>query len=101
MPLPADKRQLRGVNEVGQLGNGSTTISYLPVRVSGLSDVIAIAGGGGFSVALKYDGTVWAWGNNLYGQVGDGTTTQRSTPVQVNGLNGVMAIAEAVIILLP
>ncbi len=45
------------------------------------------------SLALKSDGTVWAWGWNGYGQLGDGTTTSRYTPVQVSGLTGVVAIA--------
>ena len=52
-----------------------------------------IAGGGEHSIALKSDGTVWAWGNNWVGQLGDGTTSHRSTPVQVSGLSGVIAIA--------
>ncbi len=42
----------------------------------------AIAAGGSHTVALKNDGTVWAWGSNLSGQLGDGTTTGRTTPVQ-------------------
>jgi hypothetical protein len=42
-------------------------------------------------MALKTDGTVWAWGANWVGQLGDGTTTQRLTPVQV--LSGVAAVA--------
>jgi alpha-tubulin suppressor-like RCC1 family protein len=43
-----------------------------------------IAGGYGHTVALKSDGTVWAWGRNYEGQLGDGTTTQRNAPVQVS-----------------
>ena len=43
-----------------------------------------ISAGGSHIVALKSDGTVWAWGHNEQGQLGDGTTTNRSTPVQVN-----------------
>ncbi len=39
-------------------------------------------------MAVRSDGTVWAWGSNSYGQLGDGTTTSRSAPVQVNGLSG-------------
>jgi len=35
------------------------------------------------TVALKGDGTAWAWGWNFYGQLGDGTNTDRWTPVQV------------------
>ena len=53
----------------------------------------AIAAGGDHSLMLRYDGTVWASGNNGYGQLGDGTTTTRSTPVQVSGLTNITAIA--------
>ena len=35
------------------------------------------------TLALKTDGTLWAWGQNAFGQLGDGTTATRSTPVQV------------------
>jgi len=50
-----------------------------------------IAGGEEHSLALKADGTVWAWGGNSAGQLGDGTYTRRTTPVQ-SGLGGVTAI---------
>lgn len=62
-------------------------------QASGLSGVVAASGGAAHTLALKSDGTVWAWGNNQYGQLGDGTTTSRSTPAKVNGLNAVVAIA--------
>ena len=55
--------------------------------------MVAIAGGDSHSLALKSDGTVWAWGYNGCGQLGDGSTTNRLTPVQVSGLTGVVAIA--------
>jgi alpha-tubulin suppressor-like RCC1 family protein len=59
-----------------------------------LSGVTAIAAGSYFSLALKTDGTVRAWGLNNVGQLGDGTTTfVRLTPVQVQNLSGVTAIA--------
>ncbi|MBI5237580.1 MAG: putative Ig domain-containing protein, partial [Deltaproteobacteria bacterium] len=45
------------------------------------------------TIALKNDGTVWAWGWNNYGQLGDGATIDRTTPVQVSGLTNVTAIA--------
>lgn len=45
------------------------------------------------SLALRDDGTVWAWGDNLSVQLGDGTNTSRHTPVQVPGLTGVTAVA--------
>ena len=75
-----------GNNTDGRLGDG-TTVLYrtTPVQVTNLTSVIAISVGGNGShvLALKSDGTVWAWGRNGYGQLGDGTTTDRSTPVQV------------------
>jgi hypothetical protein len=48
--------------------------------------VVAIAGGACHSLALKSDGTVWAWGRNGYGQLGDGSTSDHWTPVPVIGL---------------
>jgi len=38
------------------------------------------------SLAVKTDGTLWAWGNNGYGQLGLGDITHRSSPVQVGAL---------------
>jgi probable HAF family extracellular repeat protein len=87
-----------GFNYAGQLGNGTTTDSDTPVQVStstGLTGVIAIAAGYNHSLAVKNDGTVWAWGNNIAGQLGNGTTTNSSTPAQVLDVSGV-AISGAV-----
>lgn len=52
-----------------------------------------IVAGNRFSLALKSDGTVWAWGANDRGQLGDGTTTARRTPVLMAGVTGVAAIS--------
>jgi hypothetical protein len=103
-----------GTFSFAQLANGSYTLtaakagyivtpSSMSVTVdnadlpeqnfTALSASMAIAAGGFHSLALKGDGTVWAWGYNRDGQLGDGTTTNRTTPVQVSGLSGVTAIA--------
>jgi len=67
-----------------------------PTRVSALIGTFtAISAGGGHSLALRSDGTVWAWGYNGVGQLGNGTTggTGVFPPVQVSGLTNVIAIA--------
>jgi alpha-tubulin suppressor-like RCC1 family protein len=45
--------------------------------------VVQIAAGGKHSFALKNDGSLWAWGSNLFGQLGDGSTRSTATPVKV------------------
>jgi alpha-tubulin suppressor-like RCC1 family protein len=78
----------------GALGDGSTTgQATSPQQVTGVSSVVAIAAGNFFSVALKSDGTVSAWGANGSGQLGDGTLTNRTTPVTVPNLSRITAIA--------
>ena len=52
-----------------------------------------VAAGANHTLALKADGTVWAWGQNASRQLGDGTTTQRNSPVQVSSLADAVAIA--------
>ena len=94
-----------GRNDLGQLGDGTTTRRLNPVQVtnvdgSGLSGVLEISAGSGYTVYLKSDGTVWAAGYNAQGQLGDGTTTNRSNPVQVtnadgSGLSGVVGVSAA------
>lgn len=48
-----------------------------------LKDVIKIASGRAYNLALKSDGTVWAWGWNAGGQLGNNTTVDNNVPVRV------------------
>jgi alpha-tubulin suppressor-like RCC1 family protein len=80
-----------GDNRRGQLGNGTTASSPLPVTVTGLSRVTGISAGYDASIATRTSGisaitSVWTWGGNDVGQLGDGTLTSRSTPRRVTGL---------------
>jgi beta propeller repeat protein len=76
-----------GWNTNGQLGYGEQyLISKSPTRVGSDADWGHIAAGHCHTIALKFDGTFWAWGCNSAGQLGDGTTTPRYEPVEIQGL---------------
>jgi len=88
-----------GNNTIGTLGNGTTNPNLTPSQIAvpgGAADIVALAPGFVFTLALKADGTVLGWGTNGLGQLGDGTFTSRLTPVQTSGFgsgSGVIAIA--------
>ena len=75
-----------GNNNVGELGNGTTTDSLVPVVVTGITTATAITAGSSDTCALLVGGTVKCWGYKDYGQLGDGTTIYSSVPVSVIGL---------------
>ena len=71
-----------GDNMTGQLGDGSTTDSSVPVDVTGMgSGVRAISAGGYHTCSLGDAYVVHCWGANTVGQLGDGTMVQKETPV--------------------
>ncbi|MBK9131254.1 MAG: hypothetical protein IPM20_06400 [Gammaproteobacteria bacterium] len=90
-----------GRNTYGNLGNGTTTSSNVPVSVSAIDGTTyaatAITGGQTHACALLTDKTVQCWGNNLRGQLGVATnygiSTPLTTPVTVTGLANVVSIA--------
>lgn len=92
-----------GSNQAGQLGTETqetstdlegNPIPYASQPLAVMEDVVSASAGADFTVALKADGTLWTWGDNLYGQLGDGTYTSRSTPAQV--MEGVTTVAAGV-----
>jgi alpha-tubulin suppressor-like RCC1 family protein len=75
-----------GCNSAGRLGDGTTTNQSSPVSVvGGFTDWCQVSVGNYHSLALRSNGTAWAWGPNTFGGLGDGTTTSRSSPVSVVG----------------
>ncbi|MFM7223986.1 MAG: reprolysin-like metallopeptidase [Actinomycetota bacterium] len=89
-----------GNNEFGQLGNGTTTNSSIPVTVlattsppTPLTGVINIGMGGWHGCAVLTGGTVKCWGFNPAGQLGNGTLVSSSVPVPVSGLTGAAEVS--------
>jgi hypothetical protein len=83
-----------GDNLHGKLGNGwFGGDSTVPVRVTGLTNIAAVADAGHGKLALRSDGTVWAWGAWILGRT---VPSETAVPLQVPGLTGVTGIAAGV-----
>jgi alpha-tubulin suppressor-like RCC1 family protein len=82
-----------GINDLGEVGDGTFDERHTPAPVVGLHDIVAIQSGSQHSVALRATGVVMVWGDNSYGELGDGSTTNQPSPQVVPGLTDVKAIA--------
>ena len=82
-----------GLNDHGQLGDGTTTSRAVPVSVTGITDAIQVSAGSSHTCAVLSDHTVKCWGTNANGELGDGTTTPSSTPVSVSGITNATAVS--------
>jgi hypothetical protein len=73
-----------GMNEVGQVGQGYLT-KYIatPTRIGTETNWTQISANFTHSLALKNDGSLWAWGGNDTGELGDGTTNNRAIPTRI------------------
>lgn len=78
-----------GSNSFGQLGidDESGRSRETPVQVVGLDSVVAVAAGSIHSLALRDDGSVWAWGSNARGQIGTGSLREALKPTRVERLS--------------
>jgi len=85
-----------GDNTKGQLGDGAASFNQpVPVRIGTDTDWAAVAAGDFHSLALKSDGSLWAWGENSSGQIGDGLVVpaNQTVPVRIGTDTDWIAIA--------
>jgi alpha-tubulin suppressor-like RCC1 family protein len=82
-----------GRNHWGQLGDGTSTDSGIPVRVGTDRNWRQVAVGDSHSLAIRADGSLWAWGLNQNGQLGLGDLNPRSSPVRVGTLSTWASVA--------
>lgn len=78
-----------GNNTFGQLGDGTTSVSFAPKKVNAVSDAVSMAIGAGYVAVLRNDGAVYAFGRNSAGQLGNNTVTASKLPVQTVGAGGI------------
>ena len=83
-----------GVNEAGQLGDGTTKTRDELVLVRGIEDVVGLAVGMfDTNCAWNDAGKLWCWGSNEYGVLGDEELSMSAEPVEVDGVGSVVDVS--------
>lgn len=75
-----------GDNTYGQLGDGTSGAvnnKMTPIQIGTDTNWLMVSAGSGHTMAIKTNGTLWAWGRNNYSQLGDGTIVDKNVPTQV------------------
>jgi alpha-tubulin suppressor-like RCC1 family protein len=84
-----------GSNISGEVGDG-TFYNYKPnpVKIGTDTDWVGVFPGGDYTIALKSNGTLWAWGGNRFGSLGLGDTIDRHSPVQLGSDTDWVSVSE-------
>ena len=80
------------VSSTGTPGSGSGS-GTTPPATGGAGTWASVSAGYYYSVAIKNDGTLWAWGRNSGGQLGDGTTVSKKVPTRIGSANNWTAVS--------
>jgi alpha-tubulin suppressor-like RCC1 family protein len=72
-----------GLNQNGQLGDGTTVSRAVPVQIGKDTDWAFVSAGKGHALAIKTSGILYAWGRNFNGQLGDGTVISKLVPTKI------------------
>jgi alpha-tubulin suppressor-like RCC1 family protein len=85
-----------GNNASGQLGVSGSAVAdpvALDLPLEGAEGFVQIVARADHSLALRSDGAVWAWGDDMWGQLGIGAASPTALPTRVPVPNGVVLVA--------
>ncbi len=84
-----------GDNRLGQLGDGSLSVSKrtTPYPVKDLSSAVSVSAGGSHTCAMLSDRTVGCWGAGASGQLGNGSWEYRALRTAVNGVSSAVSVS--------
>lgn len=91
--LESNSLRCWGDNNYGQLGDGTTIDSTIPVGVVGIPNATDVDVGTFHSCAVLYSGEVRCWGSNSLGRLGNGVGASSLVPVKVVGISDAMSVS--------